>query len=545
LNASQGGSLQHPVITGVSVCVLTLLLNFSSLAQSSSSSLTTPSQAQVAEDHIDSIPKFHSESRQILLEASVWQKTNASASWVPKDMLKKHSLFKPFWTSYPPAQGLTAKDFRIYENGIAQAINYFKEIDSATTDLTGGWDFLPDIHGTWGFFMDFTAAPMAPEARYVIGYVPHALTRGECRALQVTIEGKLVYANKDRYCASDNDGSIDNILGSAKLSAQMRKLARSDYHGFSVSLHVHAFWSSGVLSLATDDTARQAEGAEQPTGDYLYRVEVHDSQTPATVHITLGLPRFKPWDNPCPKDAPAMRVLGLIFTPNGELATQFADKLACRSDTFDLTPYMQHPGLWWSLNRIPDRFDTQVELAPGDYELDVIASVGSEMGRARIPVHVEPLDPKRLMISDIVVAGVVRDAKSVLLDTARVMPHALIPSPLVSNDSQFFTDSDKTILLPKNGSLYVYFEVYRPATEARMTATQLRWRIVDQKTSSAVKQGQPLDASAWVDQGNVVIPVGLKLSTENLRKGSFALEIQALSSGGDKTEWRAAKFNVR
>ena len=493
------------------------------------------------------VPKFYAESRQILLEATVWQQTHANVSWVPKDTLKRNPLGKDFWTMYPPARGLSAKDFHVFEDGIEQSINYFKEVDSPTADLTNKWYFLPDMRGTWGFLMDSTSPVLiSPEAKYLIGYVPRALNSGECRTLRVTVKSSYVWANRDQYCTSREVPLPDENLGSTKLGTKMRKLARSNNEGsIRVSLQAHIFSSSGVLSLVGE--ASPMKGAqESPDTEYRYVIEVHDSKAPATVQVTVGLPRFRNWDDPCPRDKPALRVLGLVYKSNGELATQFADTCACESSSNALTPALQHPGLWHSEMKIPDRFDTQIGLAPGDYELDVVVSIGSDMGHARMPLHVEPLDSQHLMISDLVVAGVVRYAGWVLSDAARVTPAPVTPSPLVSKDSQYFPDSDSVSALRKHTPLYLYFEIYESELqEGQANPVHYRWRITDQKTGSVIMRSEPMSAAQWMVPGSRVIPIGLKLGMENLQKGRYRLEVQASDAAGHETEWRTAKFQIQ
>ena len=43
----------------------------------------------------------------------------------------------------PPARGLTAGDFQVFENSLEQRINYFKESDFAAADLSGHGTYFP------------------------------------------------------------------------------------------------------------------------------------------------------------------------------------------------------------------------------------------------------------------------------------------------------------------------------------------------------------------------------------------------------------------
>jgi hypothetical protein len=72
-----------------------------------------------------------------------------------------------------------------------------------------------------------------------------------------------------------------------------------------------------------------------------------------------------------------------------------------------------------------------------------------------------------------------------------------------------------------------------------------RIRITDRRTGALVMNTEPMSAADWVLPGNVVIPIGLKLATEKLERGSYRLELQASDSAGRQTEWRQADFAIK
>ena len=209
-----------------------------------------------------------------------------------------------------------------------------------------------------------------------------------------------------------------------------------------------------------------------------------------------------------------------------------------------------HPGLKGAeLERlrveIPNRFDSQINLQPGDYDLHVVVSDGKNLGQARVPLHVQPLDPQRLMVSDLVLAGVVRHAGWVLLEAASLTPEPVVPSPLVSKGSQYFPDSDKEILLQKHTPLYFYFEIYQPQGGAQGKEIDYRWRITNQKDGSVVMNSDPASAADWLVPGSTVVPIGLKVDADKLPKGNYKLEVQASDSAGRESAWRAAEFKIK
>lgn len=209
-------------------------------------------------------------------------------------------------------------------------------------------------------------------------------------------------------------------------------------------------------------------------------------------------------------------------------------------------PHLTLPSwLFSGTSLIPIRFDTQVELPAGDYDLRLVVSDGQLFAGAEVPLHIERLDPSRLMLSDVVIGGIVRYAGWVLREAAYNTPAPIIPSPLVSKDSQYFPDSEKVTRLKKHTPLYVYFEIYEPQNGEQGPGLFYRWRITNLTTGSVVMDIAPLSAANWVIPGNPVIPIGLKLDTEKLKKGSYKLEVQASDSAAQVSEWRVANFDIR
>jgi hypothetical protein len=271
-------------------------------------------------------------------------------------------------------------------------------------------------------------------------------------------------------------------------------------------------------------------------------VEVHDAKAPATVQIAteFHLP-MKYWDTAdCRKKNHAVDVLGMVYKVNGETAAQFADTLPCLVPTTLRTQADKVPMMEEVLT--PTRFDTQVELPPGDYKLRVVVSDGKHFGRAQVPLRVEGFDGRQLTISDVVLAGIARDASWVAREAASVSPAPVIPAPLVSKNVQFFPAVGMS--LPRRSPLSLYFEIYEPLLENEKPAVYYRVRIANLKTGSLVMNTGPMSAADWVQPGNVVLPIGLKLATDKLKKGSYRLEVQASDSAGRESEWRQAIFTI-
>ena len=459
---------------------------------------------------------FHTESRQIIVAANVYN--------------RKYGETWP-----PPVRGLSAKDFHIFDNGTEQSINYFHEADFPTVDFTGRWWFIRTTGGVWGTSPGGWAWLRPAAAIYLIGYVPPALKPGECRTVQAIVKDRYVYLNRSRYCnLIDSDVLDPATLEGATLFTRMRSFADSTARGsIKVSTRAFTFWSSGVLSLASETPPTGNNGPLPAAADYTYVVEVHDSKAPATVQIATEFtsPK-KTFDCRHKPNFPLAYVLGMVYKANGQVAGQFANSERCSAE----------PWLQFQDNAMPTRFDTQMDLLPGEYELRVVVSDGKNMGQARVPLHVEPFDNQRLMISDLAFGEVLRDASWVIREAAEVSPAPIIPSPLVSNKVEFFPATNTHF--PKSDHLPLYFEIYEPQRVDQESAVSFAVKVTDLKTGSVVTNMERINAVNWIQPGRAVIPVGMKLPTDKLKKGSYRLEVQAFDSMGRESEWRQATFTL-
>jgi hypothetical protein len=506
-------------------------------AQSRSLSQSKSSQT---DESSSEIPLFHAQSRQVIVEAEVWEKNSQEAG-------KKKRSAETGQPGYqkgdvrmlpPPARGLAAADLHVFDNGTAQEINFFREEDFPTVDTTNQWVFYPTVSGTWGESPSDALSGVDPAtATYLIGYIPPPLNPGECHTIRVVADSRdVVWLNRSQYCAPDaSDTATKN---EAKLRSRMEHLLSSEVRE-SAKVHIQAsvFWSSGVLAL-TGETQKTSTNTEQPTNAFTYVVEVHDSKAPARVHISTSFDLFPFAWNCRENEGKELHVLGAIYDIRGEVAGQFADRYTCRTVWENLSQFI--PGL---LAGVPSRFDTEIELRPGNYEARVVVTDGTKFGQSKFPLRIDPLDPQRIGISDVTVCDFLRDASWILRDAASVSPFPVNPAPLASKNVQFFPATDNRVR--HQTPLSLYFEIYKSSLDSGGTALYYDVRVTDVKTGVVVMNTGPMSAAKWVIPGNLVVPIGLNLDIKKLPIGSYELEVQASDAAGRHSEWRGAKFNIR
>ena len=201
---------------------------------------------------------------------------------------------------------------------------------------------------------------------------------------------------------------------------------------------------------------------------------------------------------------------------------------------------------WMLLGRaeqdiLPTRFITEIELAPGEYDLAVVLSDGEKFGRAEAHVYIEKYDGKQLALSSVLLGKRIRDAHAAAVEnaTANFAPNYV---PLVSKGIQVSPTGDTRF--GQGEHLYAYFEVYEPQITSQTTEVRAHVRIVDANTGEIKKDFGNIDAAPYINPGSTVIPIGREVPLQSLPKGSYHLEVQATDSSGQSTPWRAANFSV-
>jgi hypothetical protein len=256
--------------------------------------------------------------------------------------------------------------------------------------------------------------------------------------------------------------------------------------------------------------------------------------------------------------------LGAVYRADGSTAVRFSDFACCSAYNTDflqgsggmdrdsanglitdlglpsnlLSDFL---GRYASL-RLPTRYETQVELSPGEYNLRVVLSDGEEFGRAEAHLNIENYDGRGIALSSIMLCKRFRDSHVAAAEAsaANFAPQYV---PMVSNGIQVSPAGDTDF---KTGEpLIPYFEIYAPhAAGEPATPIQVHLRIVDAKNSAIVKDFPLVDAAPYALPGNTTIPIAREVPISTLPKGEYRLEVQTTDSAGRTTPWRAANFTI-
>ena len=251
-------------------------------------------------------------------------------------------------------------------------------------------------------------------------------------------------------------------------------------------------------------------------------------------------------------------IVGLIYSKDGTLAQRFSDGLfyapgenSMYWDTEWFAPtswlgpvrgFGEGMGVGCSdLFYEPTRYQTQLNLPPGAYQLKVGLWNGHKFGRAELPLTVENPEPTKLAIAGLALVG---GSRKVGPDT-KVLPRSLADQfpPLIARGIEITPAADARF--KNQDPIYFYLQVYEPQDAgAQQPTVALHLQIRDVKTAKIVEQPQPLDAGPYATPGNPVIPIVSAIDIAKLVKSSYELEVQATDSSGAVSPWQSAYFTV-
>src|SRR5579862_2191125 len=381
--------------------------------------------------------------------------------------------------------GLSAKDFRLFQDGAEQTI---LRMDSGSwwtlVRDNLGWHIQSSDapRGIWDL-SELAAAKKVPVINrefQVLAYEPKNDTLG-CHHIRVEVDrpNLLVFA-RNQYCTGQTPS---DLLNGTEEGKQLERDSASQKHGkIPLSLQAAAFQTSSP-----------------------------DSR----VNVTVEFPwkdLYRKWDTSNWTLYARIAVLGVVRRPDGTIAARFSDLLypsywptfdqggtkyiawekgtsslsggiphqvsgsganlgssdsAYGNDTLALT-FRNAAGiikpdttainialdssdpLW-----IPTRYKTQLDLPPGDYKLQVVLSDAWSIGRAEIPLTIDAFDGKQLALSSLALCKRLRDATVASKETTTAN-FALQYVPLVSKGIEFTPAGGASFI--QSEPLYAYFE---------------------------------------------------------------------------------------
>jgi hypothetical protein len=420
--------------------------------------------------------------------------------------------------------GLSARSFRLFEDGVEQRIQHFsieaRDTWLVTDNLGRELEDSRTPTGVWSAPVDKRfVETRSPLHAYLISYIPPPSPAGSCHQIEVKVAKKhATILAPDQYC-NTKDPLSDPLNGRDAGNALLQYANSQRPSSIPLALQLTAF--SGPSGAS-----RISVAVEVPP-DLLKR-EWKANQLLLSVAL-----------------------LGLVYDKNRRLVTRFSDA-ACPSpecrDWYDgpvpvgnaSIPPLRDAQKGLEGLAVPRSYRTQLELEPGDYQIELVITDGEKFGRAEASVSVDDFRKSGLAISGIALC------KRYHTPTADEKGPTRAPQyvPLMFDGREFTPAGDTDF---KRGEpLMSYLEIYNNSQtdKAAPPKLYLEMKVTDTKTGE-LKIGtglRPVESAS--PSGNRAIPVVWSLAVDKLPAGTYRLEAQATDSAGHKTEWRETSFRV-
>jgi VWFA-related protein len=333
---------------------------------------------------------------------------------------------------------------------------------------------------------------------YILGYVPGDTPEGSCHTLKVKLNrGGLNVRARSGYC---NTRSA-NVLEGKPLEKQLESHATGSQPG---SIR-------GVLQApyfyTAPETARVNLAMEIPADTFQFNKEK------GKYHANLN-------------------VLGIAYRADGTIGARFSDTV-----NMDL-----EKDEWKEFAKLPYRYENQFDATPGTYKLAVVLSAGGDaFGKFESPLAIDPYDGKHFSLSGVALTNspqrlddIPTGLDSVLLEDRT--PLVVKGLQIVPSGSNRFKHTDNVIL---------YTEIYEPLlTSPTPPVVGMAYRIFERSTDKQVFFTEVVRADDFIQKGNSVIPVGMKVKVDGLKPGSYRLVMQAVDSAKNHAPDRSVDFDV-
>jgi len=333
---------------------------------------------------------------------------------------------------------------------------------------------------------------------YILGYVPKDTPEGTCHTLKVKMNrGGTNVRSRSGYC----NVKTSNALDGKPLEKQLE-------------------------SRATGTQAGSIHGGMQ--APYFYT-----SANVARVNLAMEIPSDTvKFDKDKGKYHANLNVLGIAYRPDGSVGARFSDTVNLDLEKDD----------WKEFTKIPYRYENQFDATPGTYKLTVVLSAGGDaFGKFESPLQIDAYDGKHFSLGSVALT----DAAQRLGDIPTSLDSALLEdrTPLVVQGLQITPSGSNRFKRDQN--VVMYSEIYEPLlTTAEPPKLGMGYRIFERASNKEVMFTGVVAADAFIQKGNPVVPVGLKVNVKDLIPGAYRLVLQAVDGAGNRAPNRSVDFDI-
>jgi VWFA-related protein len=333
---------------------------------------------------------------------------------------------------------------------------------------------------------------------YILGYVPSDTPEGSCHTLKVKLSrGGTNVRSRSGYCNVRTGNTLEGKPVEKQLESRAAAAQAGSIHG---GMQAPYFYTSA-------NVARVNLAMEIPAD------AVHFNKEKGKYNANLN-------------------VLGIAYRADGSVGARFSDTVNLNLDKDEWKQFAQNPY----------RYENQFDASPGTYKLTVVLSAGSEaFGKFEAPLQIDTYDGKHFGLGGVVLTN---NAQK-LGDIPTSLDAALLEdrTPLVVHGLQIMPSG--TNRFKRDENVIVYSEIYEPLlTSDNPPKIGLGYRILDRASKKEVMFTGVVTADAFIQKGNPVVPVGLKVNVKDLPPGAYCLVMQAVDAAGNKAPNRIVDFDV-
>jgi len=439
---------------------------------------------------------------------------------------------------------LNVADFQLFEDGKEANIEKVK-VERAYTmvfddnaGFQGDWSFTSK--SKWSRLSSSSLSWGEPSVFYVLAYTPPPSPDGSCHKIRVKVSPR--DASGSRLVQAEFTFVFAKGPQTERVEVDRRDLSIYSRAEYCKTPNPSLDALSGTkVGKQMEEYPRIAKGNSDAL--FFQAVPFYREADLPRVRFTLDFPRF---GNESGVPSFPIDILGMAYTKSGTLASRFSDSNNSGCWVLSGIDARTYPA---DLCResIPNHYEAQIQLPPGNYDLRVVMNYDGKLGLAQLPLTVDNYDHKRLAVSGIAFCKRYHVQKDQVLikPESQVGPPTMLLEldPLVSKGIEFTPTGDTRFA--KSDHLIAYFEIYEPLlTDAPSTSVRFQMRITDEKTGEVKTDTGLRTADSFVQPGKTVIPISEQVAITELPSGNYRLEVQASDSTGDKTEWRTTSFTV-
>jgi len=413
--------------------------------------------------------------------------------------------------------GLTAKDFHIFEDD--------KEVQIASVTmqrwpgwsvrdndaqhcvennyLAGLWDS-PDLPWTTPYYQACTGMLF-----YRIFVVPNHSTTDSCHTIKVKVDrSKVSVFARAGYC---DESSLSDVLGGSALGKELEAEANS------------------VADAAIPMTGQAATFVSQTNQ--------------ITVDIALGFPwKSMLGEREGPNIVSKVNLVALVYKKDGSLLERISEP-GGNSWIPDNVPD-QHPTPDARIREIEyivslTRYERQIRLPPGDYDLKFAITNGHQFGRLKMPLSVPAEKVQKLFIISIFLCKRFHRPEDAPAEAQFRDPGYV---PLMSQGVEFTPAGDTHFR--KSDHLILWFQIHPAIGEAAAQGTKFRITITSLQTGKLEADTGLQTTTPYIQAGSSTIDIAKEIGFDKLPAGTYRAQVQAIDDAGTKSAQSSTTFTV-